>query len=146
MDLAPIRHDYVLPVTPREAFDAYVEHIGQWWDPAYSPSADGYRGLTIEPRVGGRVYLVDASMGEVVWGEVLAITPGAVVEHTSSLGQDAAHPTAISVRFVPLDGGRTRVEFEHGGWSSDNAGYRAKFTDWRVILDRYAAFVATGTT
>ena len=146
MDLAPIRHEYVLSVPPQDAFDAYVEHIGQWWDPSYSPDADGYRGLTIEPSVGGRVYLVDASMGEVVWGEVLEIEPGALVVHTSSLGQDRAHPSRVSVRFVPLDGGGTRVEFEHGGWSADNAGYRHKFTDWPVMLDRYAAFVATAPT
>jgi uncharacterized protein YndB with AHSA1/START domain len=145
MDTAPIRHEYVLPVTPREAFDAYVEEIGQWWDPSYSPDAEGYRGLTIEPRVGGRVYHVDASRGEVVWGRVLAIAPGAVVVHTSTLGQDPAHPSRITAQFVPLDEGGTRFEFEHGGWTEDNAGDRAKFTDWPAILDRYASFVATTT-
>lgn len=145
MDTSPIRHEYVLPVTPREAFDAYVERIGQWWNPDYAPSADGYRGLTIEPRVGGRVFFVDAVRGELDWGRVLAIAPGAIVVHTSTLAQDPHHPSRITAQFVPLDEGGTRFEFEHGGWTADNCAERAKFTEWPLILDRYATFVAKPT-
>lgn len=143
MDTSPIRHEYVLPVTPREAFDAYVEHIGDWWDPTYSPSVDDYRGMTIEPRVGGRVYIADASLGDVVWGHVLAIAPGAIVVHTIAIGPGTDHPSRITAQFVPLDEGGTRFEFEHGGWTEENASDRARFRDWTHILDRYASFVAT---
>ncbi|WP_426592838.1 SRPBCC domain-containing protein [Cellulomonas sp. McL0617] len=143
MDTSPIRHELVLPVTPREAFDAYVQDIAQWWDPAYSPSADDYRGMTIEPRVGGRVFIDDAARGEVVWGHVLAIAAGAIVVHTLAIGPDVDHPSRISAQFVPLDEGGTRFEFEHGGWTPENAAERARFRDWPRILDRYASFVAS---
>lgn len=145
MDTSPIRHEYVLPATPREAFDAYVEHIGQWWNPDYAPSADDFRGLVIEPRVGGRVFFVDAVHGELDWGRVLAVAAGAIVVHTSTLAQDPTHPSRITAQFVPLDEGGTRFEFEHGGWTPDNVAERSKFTEWPLILDRYASFVATTT-
>ena len=138
----PIRHQLVVDCTPVEAFDAWVDGIGQWWHPDYTPDPAGFRGAGIEPRVGGRVYLVDATLGDVVWGRVLAIARGALVVHTSTLGQTSEHPSRITVQFVPLDEGGTRVELEHGGWDEGNASFRDKFTDWPLILDRYAAFVS----
>jgi hypothetical protein len=45
--------------------------------------------------------------------------------------------------FTP-DGERCRVEFEHGGWNEGNGQDRAKFRDWPVILERFAA-VAEGS-
>lgn len=144
--MEPVRHEVVVGCTPVEAFDAWVDGIGQWWHPDYSPDPAGFRGAVIEPRVGGRVYLVDATLGEVEWGRVLAIARGALVVHTSTLGQTREHPSRISVQFVPLDAGGTRVELEHGGWDDGNAADRRKFTDWPLILDRYAQFVARTTT
>lgn len=140
--IEPIRHQLVVAPTPVEAFDAWVDGIGQWWHPAYTPDPAGFVGAGIEPRVGGRVYLVDATVGDVVWGRVLAIARGALVVHTSTLAQTPEHPSRIAVQFVPLDEGGTRVELEHGGWDDGNVGFRDKFTDWPLILDRYAAFLA----
>jgi hypothetical protein len=31
------------------------------------------------------------------------------------------------------------VEFAHGGWTEGNVSDRAKFTEWAVMLDRFAA-------
>jgi hypothetical protein len=140
--MEPIRHQLVVACTPVEAFDAWVDDIGQWWHPDYTSDPSGFRGAGIEPRVGGRVFLVDAALGQVEWGRVLAVARGALVVHTSTLGQDPEHPSRVSVHFVPLDEGGTRVELEHGGWDEGNAQFRPKFTDWPLILDRYAAFVA----
>ena len=96
--MEPIRHQLVVACTPVEAFDAWVDDIGRWWHPDYTPDPAGFRGAGIEARVGGRVYLVDAALGEVEWGRVLAIARGALVVHTSTLGQDPAHPSRRTVR------------------------------------------------
>jgi hypothetical protein len=138
--MEPIRHQLVVTCTPVEAFDAWVDGIGQWWGPDCTPDPAGFRGAGIEPRVGGRVYLVDATLGEVEWGRVLAIARGALVVHTSTLGQDPAHPSRVSVQFVPLDEGGTRLELAHEGWDDTNAQFRSTFTDWPLILARYATF------
>ncbi|WP_421736116.1 SRPBCC domain-containing protein [Cellulomonas sp.] len=139
--MEPIRHELVVACTPVEAFDAWVDDIGRWWHPDYTPDPAGFRGAGIEARGGGRVYLVDAALGEVEWGRVLAIARGALVVHTSTLGQDPAHPSRVSVHFVPLDEGGTRIEFAHEGWDETNVEFRHKFTDWPLILARYAQFV-----
>jgi hypothetical protein len=39
---------------------------------------------------------------------------------------------------VQAEGG-TLMTFEHGGWTQENATDRVKFTEWSLILDRYAA-------
>ena len=36
------------------------------------------------------------------------------------------------------------VRFRHGGWNEGNAADRHKFTDWRLILDRFAALCPPG--
>ncbi len=142
MGTASIRHEVVVPAAPVEAFDAWVEHLGRWWPAGCAPAAGPFQDAVVEPRVGGRVYLVHPALGEVEWGRVLAVARGALVVHTSVLGQDAEHPSRIGVQFVPLDEGGTRVELEHGGWDAENERFRATFTHWPHILARYAAFVA----
>ena len=39
--MEPIRHQLVVACTPVEAFDAWVDDIGQWWHPDYAPDPAG---------------------------------------------------------------------------------------------------------
>jgi hypothetical protein len=142
MDLSPIRFEYHLRCAPGPAFDAYVQQIGRWWHPSYSPDPDGFVGATIEPWVGGRVLLEDATRGALPWGEVLEVDAATRLVHSSTLGQTREHPSRITVTFAPVEGG-TLMTFEHGGWTEENATDRTKFTEWPLLLDRYAA-VADG--
>ena len=144
MDLTPLRHEYTVPCPPGAAFDLWVQGIGRWWHPDYSPDPDGFRGATIEPWVGGQVLLEDARLGAVPWGTVVEVDAPHRLVHTSVLGQDRTSPTTITVTFEPLPDDGTHVVFEHGGWSDENAEARAKFTEWPRILDRYAALAAQG--
>ncbi len=47
-------------------------------------------------------------------------------------------PREVSVSFAPQPAG-CRVDFAHGGWNEGNVADRAKFSEWPVILDRFAA-------
>jgi hypothetical protein len=69
--------------------------------------------------------------------------PGRRLVYTSTLALTREHPSEISVRFTPHGQG-CRMRFEHGGWNAGNASYRAKFGDWALILDRYAALAHGG--
>jgi hypothetical protein len=42
------------------------------------------------------------------------------------------------VTFEPAAGG-CRVRFEHGRWTAENADQRAKFSEWPLLLRRFAA-------
>jgi Activator of Hsp90 ATPase homolog 1-like protein len=98
------------------------------------------RGVTIEPRVGGRVYATHSDIGEDEWSEVTVWEPGQRPAHTFTLAQDPAQPSEVAVEFSAAGDGCS-MRFAHGGWSEANAAARPKFGDWRVILDRFAALV-----
>jgi uncharacterized protein YndB with AHSA1/START domain len=95
--------------------------------------------VTIEPRVGGRIYALHRDIGEHAWGEVSVCEPGRRLVHSFSLAQDPQHPSEVAVEFVP---GPTAtgctMRFAHGGWTDANVEARAKFGDWPLLLDRFA--------
>jgi hypothetical protein len=142
MNLAPIEHTYALRCTPDEAFAMFTGRIGEWWHPDYSPDAEALEDTVIEPAVGGRVYFVVLGMGEVPWGTVTAWEPGHRVAFESTLAQSREHPSEVSAQFVATEDG-CEMRLRHGGWNAGNASDRHKFSDWRLILDRFAALTET---
>ena len=138
--LDPIVHEYALPCSVDEAFDVYVRCIGEWWDPAYTASPSTFAGVTIEPRVGGRIYATFTDRDHDEWGTVNVWEPPHRLVHTFTLAQRADAPSEVNVRFSQSGSG-SAMRFQHGGWEEANASYREKFSDWRLILDRYAALV-----
>ncbi len=142
VNLRPITHQYDLRCSAEQAFDTYVRRIGEWWDPAYTADPETFDAVTIEPRVGGRVYATHRDGVVYDWGEVREIRPPERFVYTSTLAQTGQAPSEIAVTFVPTDGGCS-VRFEHGGWNPGNASSRAKFGDWPVILGRFVALAET---
>lgn len=136
-DTSPIRHEFALGCGPEEAFAAYTGRIGEWWHPDYTANAATLEAVTIEPRLGGRVYETHSDGAELEWGEVTAWEPGRRIVHSFGLAQDPRHPSEVAVEFAAASGGCV-VHFAHGGWTEANVGDRRKFGDWPVLLDRYA--------
>ena len=137
MTLDPIVQEYDLRCRPEEAFEAFANHIGEWWHPNYTANSETFEDVTIEPRLGGRVVERHRGGKEIDWGWVTVWEPGRRLAHTFSLAQPADRASEIAVSFTPVGGG-CRVRFEHGGWNEGNAGNRAKFREWPVLLDRFA--------
>jgi len=135
--LPAILHERFLRCSAQHAFAVYTGRIGEWWDPNYSANAETFRAVTIEPRVGGRVFATHEDLGEHDWGEVTAWEPGRRFAHTFTLAQDPQAPSEVSVEFSDDEGG-CDLRFAHGGWTEANAGDRAKFNDWPVLLERFA--------
>lgn len=99
--------------------------------------------MTIEPRVGGRVYAAHTDLGELDWGKVTVWEPGRRLVHSFTLAQDPEHPSEVDVSFDAADTGCV-VRHAHGGWNEDNAHDREKFGDWPVLLNRFAALAEAG--
>jgi hypothetical protein len=135
----PITHDRVLACSAEQAFATYTGRIGEWWDPRYTANAATLAAVTIEPRVGGRVFATHSDIGDHDWGEVTVWQPGRRVAHTFALAQDRRHPSEVAVQFVAREGAGCEVHFAHGGWTEANVADRKKFGDWPVMLDRFAA-------
>jgi Activator of Hsp90 ATPase homolog 1-like protein len=142
---APITFEYSLGCDADRAFATYAGRIGEWWDSRYSANAETLEAVTIEPRVGGRVYASHRDEGTHDWGEVTVWEPGRRLVHTFTLAQDARHPSEVAVEFAAgnADGG-CAVRFAHGGWTEANADDRKKFGDWPVMLDRFAELADSG--
>jgi uncharacterized protein YndB with AHSA1/START domain len=143
MTLTPIVFDYTLRCAPAAAFDVYARRIGEWWHPAYTLNAATLAAITIEPRVGGRVFARHTVEGEIDWGRVLAWEPGRRLVYSTHLAQPPEAPSQIAVDFAAAGDG-CHVHFEHGGWNEANAELRAKFRDWPILLDRFAALANGG--
>jgi Activator of Hsp90 ATPase homolog 1-like protein len=135
---APITYERALGCSADEAFAFYTGRIGEWWWPQNTANAETLQAITIETRVGGRVYATHSDIGEHDWGVVTVWEPGRRLVHTFTLAQDPEHPSEVAVDFVPEDTGTT-MRFAHGGWTVANAQVRPKFTDWGPMLDRFAA-------
>jgi hypothetical protein len=136
----PITHTVALTCGPERAFATYTDRIGVWWDRRYTANPETLETVTIEPRVGGAVYATHRDIGRHDWGTVTVWEPGRRLVHTFTLAQDPEHPSEVAVAFAPGPSGRgCTVSFAHGGWSAANATARAKFGDWPLILDRFAA-------
>jgi hypothetical protein len=146
--IEPIRLELMIECSPKNAFDAYTNRIGDWWDPKYTPSPECLESVTIEPRVDGRVYSTHTDLGEYDWGLVTTWEPGRLLVHSFTLAQDPNHPTEVVAMFlddpfsVSEDGipQRCVFEFEHRGWTKTNASIREKFGDWEHILNRFKVF------
>jgi activator of Hsp90 ATPase-like protein len=136
--ISPITLEYPLRCTAEQAFAAYADRIGEWWDARYTANAETLDAVTIEPWVGGRVYATHSDIGEDNWGEVAVWEPGHRLVHTFTLAQDREYPSEVAVEFAPAEGEGSTMRFAHGGWTEDNAPVRSKFGDWRVLLDRFA--------
>jgi hypothetical protein len=136
MSLAPIVHELRLACPVDTAFDTYARRMGEWWPPQYTAHASTFSGLAVEPVVGGRLV---ASYGAVEheWGRVTLWEPTAHLAHTFTLAQPSGRESLVRVDLRATRHG-TAVRVEHGGWAQGTEGVRARFTDWPLILSRYA--------
>lgn len=147
--VAPVRQSTTVRGDIDRTFEAFVRTIGQWWPvEPLSIGKSRVRDVSVEPRLGGRVYETWDDGTTVDWGEVLEWQPpGRLV--MSWVHTPAA--TEVDLSFMALGPALTRVTVEHRGWehlteeqlSEDCAapgGYRsgAYSTGWLLVLERFA--------
>lgn len=148
----PVRQSTIVRSDVAHTFDAFVRTIGAWWPvKPLSVGKDRVHDVTVEQRLGGRVYETWDDGTAVDWGVVLAWDPpGRFVmswRHTPAA-------TEVELTFTALAPALTRVALEHQGWESlteeqlseDCAapgGYAsgAYGRGWALVLDRFAASV-----
>ncbi|MEP6650378.1 MAG: glyoxalase superfamily protein [Lapillicoccus sp.] len=140
---APIVLSLWVARPPDQAFEVFTARFGEWWPrDAYSPGP--LTDIRVEPRVGGSVTMLPESSDAFVLGEVLVWEPPRHYAQSFTLAQDPAYPSRLDVTFeeAPHVGG-TRVRFAHGGWTPANVAGRARFSEWDLLLGRYAALANT---
>lgn len=104
-----------------DAFRLFTEEVSAWWPLKTHTLAKDALGqksvrVTIEPRVGGRVYETLQDGKELDWGEVRAFKPGRLFSMEWHMGRPAEQATEVSVQFDAHDESSCRVTLTHENW------------------------------
>lgn len=151
----PVRQSALVRAGRQHTFDTFVDTIGVWWPVnPFSAGKDRVRDVTVDKRVGGRVYETWQDGTEVDWGEVLAWSPPERFAMTWAI---VSVLTEVELTFAELGPALTRVSVVHSGWEklSDEqlakdcalpGGYLGGAFDkgWALILGRLAAAAEDG--
>lgn len=137
-ELPPSRVLRLLLPAPREiVYRAFVGDLHLWWPASYTGFGEGTHAF-IEDSVVGE----EGPDGQLqVWGAVTEERPDELIEIAWTLAGSPDSPTRVRVEFSDADAG-TLVVFTHDGWArgAEGAQQYAKYSEWRVILGRFAAF------
>lgn len=145
VELAPVVKTLDVKRPPEQAFRAFALEIGAWWPLATHTRARDAQGersvdVTIEPRVGGRIFETLADGRELDWGEVLTWQPGALLELSWRLGHAEDQATHVAVHFAALGRDGCRVTLTHSHWErlGDAAVARRDAYDngWVTVFER----------
>ena len=128
----------------------FTEGIATWWPREESHNVGPTPAdAVMEPFDGGRCYSKAFDGTETDWGRVMTWDPPSRVVFAWLLDPqwrfepDPAKASEVEVRFIPEDGGRTRVELEHRGferYASGGEGMRQQVGQpggWTVLMDLY---------
>jgi hypothetical protein len=146
----PVRQATLVRSDVDHTFEVFVRTLGAWWPvQPFSAGQDQVRDVTVEQRVGGRVYETWQDGTVVEWGELLVWQPPHRFTMTWT-GTPA--PTEVELTFTALGPALTRVAVEHRGWESLSeaqlsedcalpGGYASSgySKGWTIILACFAA-------
>jgi uncharacterized protein YndB with AHSA1/START domain len=131
---APIRKTLVVKAEPAKAFEVFARRMHDW-SPEVQSLLGKRRDIVVEPKADGRWYEVSEDGSQADWGRVLAWDPPNRLllawQLDANFQYDPKLTTEVEIRFAPVEGGRTRVDFEHR--NLERFGDRADET--RLSLD-----------
>jgi uncharacterized protein YndB with AHSA1/START domain len=140
--IEPLRLSFEVDCTPEHAFETWTGKASAWWPPEHTVSHEPGTQIVFEPRRGGRIYERTPGGREIEWGEVVSWQPPRRLGYRWHIATDREHATDVEIVFRRLDGGRTRVEIEHGGWDRlgeiGTAWREANQAGWDGVLPAYS--------
>ncbi|GFG48714.1 ATPase [Mycolicibacterium agri] len=151
--ITDVRREITVPVTPDRAFDLFTNRMVEWWPAEHHLAQSPVVAMTVEPRVGGRIYDSCEDGSESEWGQVIEWDPPSgftfawMIDGTWQLETDVEKASRVSVSFT-AEGDGTRVtvvhkdfwRLTHGGQGMADAVGGS--TGWGVGLQRFAEFAA----
>jgi uncharacterized protein YndB with AHSA1/START domain len=140
--IEPLRVEVVLDCSVEHAFATWTGRFSSWWPPGHSVSGDP-AAVTLEPRLGGRIYERTRDGEEIDWGEITGWDPPHGLSYRWHLRRTPAEATDVQIRFVPVPGGGSKVDITHTGWErlgADAEHWRdANAGGWSGLLPRFVA-------
>ena len=120
LTVAPVTKQIVVEVSAERAFHVFTAGFATWWPiTSHHIGAADAETVTIEPRVGGRLFETGVDGSECTWGHIRAWEPPHRFVFSWEISADwVIDPdlgSEVEVRFVAESPTRTRVELEHRG-------------------------------
>lgn len=143
-----VRHEAVIHAPPGVVYEALVDDIGQWWNPAHTFSGDA-RNLSIDARPGGCFCERLPGGGGVEHLRVVHAAPGELLRLSGALGPLQAHGLTGSLGFTldeAPEGTKVELSYSVGGFMEGGLE-RIAAPVGSVLqeqLDRLKLFVETG--
>ncbi len=151
--ITDVRREVTVAATPQRAFDLFTKRMAEWWPAEHHLAASPVVAMTVEPRIGGRLYDTCEDGSESVWGQVTEWDPPAgftfawMINGSWQLENDVEKASRVTVTFA-AEGDRTRVAVVHkdfwrmpqGGQGMADAVGAAD--GWGSGLTKFAEFAA----
>jgi hypothetical protein len=139
--LASLELSFEIACPPGHAFEVWTTRLSSWWPKGHSASGDPDTVVTLEPRLGGRIYERTSDGREIEWGQVTTWQPPDRLGYRWHIGRDRGDATDVELRFVDLGDGRTRLDIVHRGWErlgAEGDPFRqANAHGWDALLDAF---------
>jgi uncharacterized protein YndB with AHSA1/START domain len=139
--IEPLRLSQELDCAPDHAFTVWTARLGTWWPPGHSASGDPDTVVTLEPRLGGRIFERTSAGVEIDWGEITEWEPPDRLAYRWYIGRRPDEFTDVELTFVALAGDRSRLDIVHSGWErlgADAGSWRdANTGGWRALLPSF---------
>jgi len=141
-----------VPTSPDRAFAVFFDRFADWWPSEFTWSQDVLETVALEPHEGGRAFERGPDGFHIDWGRMREVERPRRALFTWQISPrrepvpDPTRASEVEVRFEEVDGGTTRVELEHRGFSRHGEGadeYRQMMGEqgWPYALERYAQAV-----
>lgn len=147
---APVVKSIDVRRSAADAFRIFTAEMSAWWPlethtRAKTAVGEVTTGVTIEPRVGGRIYETLNDGRELEWGEVSRFEPGEAFAMRWTMGRPAEQSTLVTVRFEALTEANCRVTLTHENWErmgEEGAKMRDNYNNgWETVFNqRFGAF------
>ena len=140
-----------VPVSAAQAFDNFVNSLGDWWPPAYTWSQDQLQTITIEGKENGLCTEIGPYGFRCDWGRVLAFEANRRICFTWQISPERVpepNPEQASVEDVTFTGNDsatqvtlTHRDFEkHGEGATAYQQAMASEQGWEYLLTRYQSY------
>jgi uncharacterized protein YndB with AHSA1/START domain len=141
--IEPLRLQFDIDCSPAHAFDVWTTRFAAWWPKGHSASGDPDTTVTLEPRLGGRIFERTPDGREIDWGEITAWDPPRGFSYLWHIARDRSDATDVDLRFVDAGDGTTRLEIVHSGWErlgTEGQQYRnANTAGWNAMVPHFIA-------
>jgi len=144
-EVGPIVREVVVRCPLDRAFEVFTADIDSWWPLPTHSIGGGVEHVTLEKRVGGRIYEGRADGSVADWGTILEWQPPTRLRFDWRVNPENP-ATEVEVVFAAIDAGTTRVTVEHRGWEQFDGPRLEKVRDsygsergWTTVMRKFAA-------